>query len=472
VVSTPPSNALAAPREWVLAAVLFGLLLIVGVREGGFWYADALLTAIASVVVLLIAVIVNPLDRRAGAVVVCAVLLAAWWAIRATATGSMSAFLPLGASMLAFAAALAAVRPLQARTKQLAALAVAVLGAAGATVGFVGLIFRWFPWAMPAQGLWRLSTTLTYSDAAGLALGVCLLLALGTESYPRVARVAVCLCAGALLATQSRGAYVAFACAAALVPWRRYIELVVPLIAGGALGVAAIASSPDPGAVDWLGVVLVATVVAAAVAAPPRSFGRSRPRWVAAWAVVLVALAGTVLLLHREIGLRALAPSDGDRSVEWATAWHQWRGASFFGVGPDRLLVFRAPDGTFAHFAHNEYLQIAADAGLIGILLLVALGIAVMRLVRRYDVLSSCACAALVCGVVAGAFDYDWHLAFVGLLLGCCAGLASPGRPPQAPNQRAAPRWRRRGGGAVGERRDGRSAASAGPPGTNEVFTP
>jgi hypothetical protein len=437
----PPSEALAAPREWVLAAVLFGMLSIVGVREGGFWYADALVTAIASVVVLVIAVIVTPPDRRAGAVVACAVLLAAWWAIRAAATGSISAFLPLGASMLAFAAAFAAVRPLQTTTRQLAALAVAVLGAAGATVGFLGLILRWFPMAMPAQGLWRLSTTLTYSDAAGLALGVCLLLALGTESYPRVARVAVCLCAGGLLATQSRGAYVALACAAALVPWRRYIEFVVPLIAGGALGVAAIASSTDPGAVHWLGVVLVAAVATATLVPPAGSFEWSGSHRVAALALALVALAGTVLLLHPEIGLRALAPSDGDRSVEWATAWHQWRGASLFGVGPDRLLVFHAPDGTFAHFAHNEYLQIAADAGLIGIFLLVALGIAVMRVVRRFDVVSSCACAALVCGVVAAAFDYDWHLTFVGLLLGWCAGLASPRRPTQA----AAPRTRRAG---------------------------
>jgi hypothetical protein len=429
VVPTTRGDALATPREWVLAAVLFGMVVIDGVREGGFWHTDALVTAIASVVVLVIAVMVNPLDRRAGAVVACATLLAAWWAIRAVGTGSVSAFLPLGASMLAFAAAFAAVRPLQATTRHLAALAVAALGAAGATVGFLGLIWRWFPLAMPAQGLWRLSTTLTYSDAAGLALGVCLLLALGTEASPRVARVAICLCAGGLLATQSRGAYVAFACAAALVPWRRYLECALPLLAGAALGIAAIASSPDSGAVGWLGIALVAAVVVAAtVPARMSSSEWSRLQLAAVLATALVALTGAVVLLHREIGLRALAPSDGDRSVEWATAWHQWRGAPLFGVGPDRLLIFHAPDGTFAHFAHNEYLQIGADAGLIGALLLLALGIAVVRVVRRFDVLSSCACAALVCGVVAGGFDFDWHLTFVGLLLGWCAGLASLNR--------------------------------------------
>lgn len=145
VVPTARGDAPATPREWILAAVLFGMVVIDGLREGGFWHTDALVTAVASVAVLMVAVVVNPLDRRAGAVVVCATLLAAWWAIRAAGTGSISAFLPLGASFLAFAAAFAAVRPLRATTRQFAALAVAVLGAAGATVGFLGLIWRWFP---------------------------------------------------------------------------------------------------------------------------------------------------------------------------------------------------------------------------------------------------------------------------------------------------------------------------------------
>ena len=32
--------------------------------------------------------------------------------------------------------------------------------------------------------------------------------------------------------------------------------------------------------------------------------------------------------------------------------------------------------------------------------------------------------AALVCGAVGGVFDFDWHLPFVGFVLGCCVGLA------------------------------------------------
>jgi hypothetical protein len=422
-------QAASMRRSWIFAAVFFGLLLVDGIREGGFWLHDAFVMGAAALVLLVTTVVVSRLDRRSAVVVTCVLLLAAWWLIRAAATGSLSQFLPLGASMLAFTAAFATTRILQGQARQVAALGVACLGAAGAVVGFLGLTFRWFPMAMPAQGLWRLATTLTYSDAAGLVLAVCLMVALGTDLRPWLVRVAVCLCAGGLLATQSRGAYIAFACGCVLVPWRRYVQFVVPLATGVGLGVAAVASSPDSGRVLWLGAVLVVAVsVSAAAWKPvPRLVVSHQVRAVAV-VFLLCLLAGAALLVHHEIGLRALAPSDQDRSMEWSSALHQWASAPYFGVGPDRLLVFQAADGTYAHFAHNEYLQIGADAGAVGLALLLACGVAVLRVVRRFDVLSSCASAALVCWVVAGAFDFDWHLTFVGALGGWCVGLATKGR--------------------------------------------
>ena len=416
------------PRDWILAAVFFGLLLVEGVREGGFWQADAFVMGAAAVVLLVATVATSRLDRRTALVVTCVLLLAVWWLIRAAAAGSLSDFLPLGASMLAFATAFATTQLLRGQARQAAGLGVACLGAAGAAVGFLGLTVRWFPMAMPAQGLWRLATTLTYSDAAGAVLAVCLLVALGTDLQPWLARIAVCLCAGGLLATQSRGAYIAFVCGCVFVPWRRYVRFAVPLLAGAGLGVAAVASSPDAGHVPWLGVVMVVAVsVSAAAPKPmPTVLGSPQVRVVAGVVLLCVLIAGA-LLLHHEIGLRAFAPSDQDRSVEWTAALHQWASSPYFGVGPDRLLVFHAADGTYAHFAHNEYLQIGADAGVLGLGLLLACGVAVLRVIRRFDVLSSCACAALVCWVVAGVFDFDWHLAFVGALGGWCAGLAAKG---------------------------------------------
>jgi hypothetical protein len=418
-IITPPA------KEWVVAVALYGLMLVVGIREGGFWQTDAFVTLLASLICLIVALVANPTDRRSAMVLISIMALACWWLVRAVTAGLGAEFLPLGSSIVAFAAAFAAVRPLQRRAREVAGLGVACLGAAGAVVGFAGLIWRWYPMAMPAQGLWRLSSTLTYSDAAGLALGVCLLLALGSDVYPCLTRIAVCLCAGGLLATQSRGAYIAFICACAIVPWRRYVHFVVPLLSGVVLGVCAIVSSPEAGSVAWLGVVLVLMTCLA-----------SLPRWSMPripvpktgrllLGLILLSLAcGASILVHHEVTLRAFAPSDQDRSVEWSAAFHQWISAPLLGVGPDRLLVFHAADGSFAHFAHNEYLQISADSGVIGFILLAISIVSVVRIVRRSDLMASCAAAALVCWAVAGAFDFDWHLPFIGFLGGWCVGLA------------------------------------------------
>ena len=78
-----------------------------------------------------------------------------------------------------------------------------------------------------------------------------------------------------------------------------------------------------------------------------------------------------------------------------------------------------------------------ADGGIVGALLLVLAGVAVGRVVRREDVATSCAAAALVAFAVAGALDFDWHLAALGLLGGWVAGLASP--PPAEPEGRDEP---------------------------------
>jgi O-Antigen ligase len=421
-----PGAKTSAPTLVVLAALLYGLALVAGLRDGGFWPRDALVVAVTSLVLLAVATIAGPRDRAGLLVTGGLLLLALWWLLRAVTAASPAAFLPFGASILAFAAAFAVVRPLRDRARERAAVAVGCLGAATSAVGLAGLVWRWFPMAMPSQGLWRLSTALTYADAAGLALAVCLLVALGTDAHLWLARVSVCLCAAGLLATQSRGALLAFACACAIVPWRRYVRFLVPLLGGAALGVAAVASSPQRGAVPWLGVLAVAAVLTAGWFGGEVRFGRpGGSGGLVVGALVLGGIAVAAVLLHHEVGLRALAPSDQDRTVEWSTAFHQWASAPVIGVGPDRPLLFHAADGSLAHFVHNEYLQIAADTGVAGLALFGLAAVAVLRLIRRIDVLSCCAAAACVCWAVAGGVDFDWHLPVVGLLGGCCAGLAA-----------------------------------------------
>jgi hypothetical protein len=56
---------------------------------------------------------------------------------------------------------------------------------------------------------------------------------------------------------------------------------------------------------------------------------------------------------------------------------------------------------------------------------LVVSGVCVVRAVRREDVATSCAAAALVAFAVVGSLDFDWHLAALGLVGGWVAGLAA-----------------------------------------------
>ncbi len=169
---------------------------------------------------------------------------------------------------------------------------------------------------------------------------------------------------------------------------------------------------------------------------------------------VFAGLAGVALVVRHELAVRAFAPSDRDRSVEWSTALHQWVGAPFMGVGPDRPLVFHAPDGTYAHFVHNEYLQIAADGGTVALALLVFAVVAAVRVVRRADVVSSCATAALLCWAVGGLFDFDWHLTFVAFLGGWCLGLARDD-PSKTDGDDARAIARHERGAGPGEREEG-----------------
>jgi hypothetical protein len=423
-----PGSARGGYASWWIVSVVGGLLLIEGGRQGGFWRPDALVVTAVVVAALVAEVVLLPQDRRGWAVLAGIVALALVWSVRAATVGSVATFLPFGASVLGFGAAFVAVRALPSAQRAVAGQFVAGIGCAGAALGFAGLIWRHYPLAIPSQGLWRLASTLTYSDAAGLVLAMCLLMALAGGPRPWISRLAVCLCTGGLVAAQSRGALVALACAVAIVPWRQVWAYRVPVVAGLGLGVAAVATSPSNTPVAGLAVALMVAVAVSLLWIPssgPRPGRRPTvPKWVVPVGMILF-LAVVALLVHHELALRTLSPSDQDRSVEWSAAFHQFASSPLVGVGPDRLLRFTAPDGNYAHFAHNEYLQMAADVGLVGLAALISVGVALVRVVRRVDVATSCATAALVCWAVGGAFDFDWHLPFIGLLGGWVAGLAA-----------------------------------------------
>ncbi len=410
-------------------------------REGAFYPADAALVLCVSLVVGIV-LLFSGTDKRAIAVVAALGGLALWWLVRAAAQGRTGSFLPLGASMIGFGCAFLATRRLDDKYRVLATQLVVAVGAVSAAAGLVATTARWYPLAMPAQNLWRLSTTLTYSNAAGVLLAVALLAGLGLEQRAAVTKLMVCLCAAGLVATQSRGAVLAALVGVLVVPLAQLRRAAVT-VALGVLGGLAVVATSSGGSAQPLAALAVAVAVVLAVALPRRGHALGLPakltrrapggvrRRVAVLAVLGVATIGIAVgagvVLRVPIERRVALGSSEDRGYEWTAAFDQWRSAPIVGVGPDQTLYFHAPDGNYAHFSHNEYLQVLADAGVVGALLLVLTGVCVVRAVRREDIATSCATAALVAFAVAAALDFDWHLAALGLVGGWVAGLA--GRP-------------------------------------------
>jgi O-antigen ligase len=428
------------------AGIVAGLIMAATFREGAFYSADATLVLSVSLVVVIALLFTKP-NRRSVTVVAALSALALWWLIRAVAQGRTGSFLPLGASMIAFAAAFLVTRRLGDKYRVLATQLVVAVGAVSSAAGLLATTARWYPLAMPAQNLWRLSTTLTYSNAAGALLAVALLVGLGLDPRAHLNKLMVCLCVAGLVATQSRGAVLGAIVGIALVPFAQLRRSALTLVLGILGGLAVVATSSG-GESQPLATVAVVVAVVLAVALPrrvPSSPGTgsetvtmpapSARTWAGARkrAVVLVVLAvatigiavGAGLVLRVPIERRVALGSSEDRGHEWTAALDQWRSSPVVGVGPDQLLYFHAADGNYAHFSHNEYLQVLADGGLVGAALLVLAGVCVVRAVRREDVATSCAAAALLAFAVVGALDFDWHLAALGLVGGWVAGLAA-----------------------------------------------
>jgi O-antigen ligase len=252
-----------------------------------------------------------------------------------------------------------------------------------------------------------------------------LLVALGLNERWWYPRAVVCLCVAGLLATQSRGALIGAVAGMCFVPLDRYRVLWLPLALGAVAGVVAVASSPSTRAEPIAGVALVLCAGASALLRPVPLVLATRRRLSFAAVGAAVVAGSTVAGLHTALARRLLTSASlFDRTPEWSSAYHQFLSAPWIGVGPDRLIPLVGTGGSLAYFAHNEYLQVADDAGVMGVVLLALAIVAVARTVQRTDLGTSCALGALTAFAVCGAFDFDWHLPTVALMGGCVAGMA------------------------------------------------
>ena len=452
VAPTPPESATLTPVLAVgaatLAAIVVGLIVGAVYRQGAFYPLDAFGLVLVSVPLVVVAFRRNR-DRHGVAISSTVGGLVAWWLIRSIVERSPFAFLPLGASLLGFLAAMLVVRSLERRDRARVAMAVVAIGALNAATGVAGVLWRWHPLAQEADGFWRVSTTLTYPAAAAALFIMALLMAMALDLRAPMPRAAVCLCLAGLIGTQSRWDLLALACGALVVPRRRWSEAVWPLAMGSLAGlvVLAAASGHRPGWPSW---------AAVAVAVGASAFSRRRNRSgvrnrLAVAGVVVVAGFTMLLMVHPPFGRSPRQSPGQSQTLAWSASAQAWRTSVLTGVGPPRTHTTRQPVATYPGSAPDGYLTIGADGGLLGGLLLLGAGAAVAASFRRRNLVSSCGAAAAVAFAIAGAVDFDWQLPALGLVGGCVAGLAS-GRPGSARNPSstaAGRRGRLRPGGAA-----------------------
>jgi O-antigen ligase len=98
------------------------------------------------------------------------------------------------------------------------------------------------------------------------------------------------------------------------------------------------------------------------------------------------------------------------------------------GAGPGHTqLRSEGPDGAtrFFAYAHNEYAQVAAELGLVGLALLVALLATLARLLWRSRPAGN--------GRLWAGVDFVWHLPAVVLAMTVLVGTALPAPAPNPP---------------------------------------
>jgi hypothetical protein len=324
-----------------------------------------------------------------------------------------------------------------------------VLGVILGLTGWLGLALRIQPWALEDGPLWRASTTLTYANAAAGLLAPLALLALGRLAR-RPTSVSGAVCASLILvslgATVSRGGAVALAAGlvylGARVGWAPLVRAIGGAVLGAAVALAALVPSvptdrPAQSALA-LGGLVAGLAISIAWAKRTPGTGSVRPMW-AGGLVVALALGGVASAgaLGAIVQAGRFKPTSADRVEEARAALRVGVDHPVLGAGPGRAsFAWRQADGTFlaARYAHNEYLQVFAELGIVGLAALLALALSVVHSIRRATGAHLADAGRAGAGAVAGllafgvhsGMDFLWHVPAIPLVAAALVGLACP----------------------------------------------
>jgi O-Antigen ligase len=313
-------------------------------------------------------------------------------------------------------------------------------GALLAGLGVAGVALHLDRWAMQATGLWRASATLTYANAAAalllLTLPAAILLTSRSRGGP--ARAMSALIVTGLLATGSRGgllgAMAMLLIGALLGAWPTIRFAARPLL-GGCLGAAGlIPSMVSDGPRPWAALAGVAAgfVVAAwpRKTLPKGAEVLRRRRRALAFAGLLAVAAVLVAAGGPRIAAQRLTLAGEGRLDNWSRTLERGPEHPVFGTG---LPAF---EGSARIFTHNEYLQVFADTGLVGV---AAVGTALV-LFTRWAIgarsrggdlrVWAMSVAAMTAFAIQSATDFLWR--FPVLVLMAFVWLATAGTRPAA----------------------------------------
>lgn len=436
----PSASVARLPSTFLVAAVFAGALM-----QGAFYRAQF---AVVELLVLgaVVSAVWSGSLRRAdirSTPVLCATAVAASVVVSASAVGAPTSAFPIVALLATLAASATVTRRLEHFDRAALFNGLIAAGLVVAAVGWVGVAFRMQPYAMRAQGLWRAASTITYANGAACVLAVVALIACARVVSRRsfVWWVAAFGSTTGLAATLSRAGAIAFLAGLVVIVWfygpRSAFAALWPVAAASLVAALALVPSFPASQAANPGLALAGVAAGVLLLLVAHLWGPRFALGLMVGVVCAAALQGAAISngLDRVRAGRISQESE-DRAAVWTGSLRVAGSSPVLGVGPGRFLLFDETGGVkrVQRYAHNGYLQVLGEQGVVGLLVVVASFAALAASVVRSRARVPhelrwewCASAAGLAAIaVHGGMDFVWHIPVVPLIGAVLVGASSP----------------------------------------------
>ncbi len=371
------------------------------------------------------------------------VALAAWATFSAGLNGSVASATSTAAVLAGVALVLLVCSNLSLAQRRHLAVVFAGLGLVVALSGWAGVAWRVSPLATDTA-VHLGATTMTYANSAAAILAPLTFLALAIAMERQNAigwTAATCVMLVGLGATASRGGLMALVVGlvvmAVVLGWRRTCRAAAPALLGAGVALGGLLPSVPAAAParPLLAVAALGVGLSIAVAA------RRLPLTSLLLTALMLGLVGILALTAGPLAEPGRALAQAKAPDGWAARDDLARSAldvaarhPLIGTGPGGSLHVSSEDGGTLSvlLAHNEYLQVLADLGVVGLALTLSFLVALGRVLaggRRsspsHAVWAGCV-AAFVGFALHSAVDVLWHVPALPLCVTMLVGITMP----------------------------------------------